>query len=148
MTGPRGSDTARSMPSSPLFASFSDRIRALERRDGGPGGDVIERVRPGVVQTPEPRTPPMYRVVLLDDPGMCGHTVADTICQHFNKTRAEAIRIMLAAHNGQMASVGVYTREIAETRVNRARAFSRDQMQARYGIDRAISLDVTPEGRT
>lgn len=61
--------------------------------------------------------PPMYRVVLLND----DYTPMDfvvVVVQHvFGKTLEEASRIMLQVHNEGRGVVGVYTRDIAATRV-------------------------------
>lgn len=61
--------------------------------------------------------PPMYQVVLLND----DYTPMDfvvVVVQHvFGKSLEEASRIMLKVHNEGRGVVGVYTRDIAATRV-------------------------------
>jgi ATP-dependent Clp protease adaptor protein ClpS len=43
----------------------------------------------------------------------------------FNKTRAEATRIMLHVHQRGVGVCGVYTYEVAETKVNQTMEFAR-----------------------
>ncbi|NYT24211.1 ATP-dependent Clp protease adapter ClpS [Alcaligenaceae bacterium] len=61
--------------------------------------------------------PPMYQVVLLND----DYTPMDfviVVVQHvFGKSLEEASRIMLKVHHEGRGVVGVYTRDIAATRV-------------------------------
>src|SRR5690606_38575626 len=61
--------------------------------------------------------PPMYQVVLLND----DYTPMDfvvVVVQHvFGKSLEEAARIMLKVHHEGRGVVGVYTRDIAATRV-------------------------------
>ncbi len=62
--------------------------------------------------------PPMYQVVLLND----DYTPMDfvvVVVQHvFGKSLEEASRIMLRVHHEGRGVVGVYTRDIAATRVD------------------------------
>ncbi len=61
--------------------------------------------------------PPMYQVVLLND----DYTPMDfvvVVVQHvFGKSLEEAARIMLKVHHEGRGVVGIYTRDIAATRV-------------------------------
>lgn len=61
--------------------------------------------------------PPMYQVVLLNDDYTPMDFVVVVVQQVFGKSLEEAARIMLKVHNEGRGVVGVYTRDIAATRV-------------------------------
>ena len=76
-----------------------------------PHGNVSVKTRP------ETKKPSMYKVFLLND----DYTPMDFVVQvleiFFNKTREEATTIMLQVHKSGSGLCGVYTFEIAETKV-------------------------------
>lgn len=115
-----------------------------DREEKGPGGgvEVINRPRLEVQDAP----PRMYRVILYNDPRMGGEVVAEALTRFFRKTLPEAMRIMLTAHQGGQASVGIYTREVAETRIEEATTWSRGQMLA-LGFRNEMRLEMVPEDR-
>ena len=85
-----------------------------ERRDGnGPGGEtgVVTRTR---TQT---KKPSLYRVVILNDDYTPMEFVVFVIERFFNKSREEATRIMLHVHQHGVGVCGVFTYEVAETKV-------------------------------
>ena len=61
--------------------------------------------------------PPMCRVVLLNDDYTPMDFVVGVLVSVFNKGEAEATRIMLDVHRKGRGVCGVYTREVAETKV-------------------------------
>ena len=82
-------------------------------------GTQVERTHDTVVERKPGKLapPPMYQVVLLND----DYTPMDfvvVVVQHvFGKTLEEASRIMLRVHHDGRGVVGIYTRDIAATRV-------------------------------
>jgi ATP-dependent Clp protease adaptor protein ClpS len=116
--------------------------RAL--KEGGDGPPVMDRGLT-VVLDPEAEKPKMYRCMLHNSPGMDGAVVSQIIRSFFNKSSAQAWDLMLAAHNTGRSVLGVYTKEIAETRVARAMEASRAEMQARHGMNGDLSLTVEAE---
>ena len=85
-----------------------------ERREGnGPGGEtgVVTRTR---TQT---KKPSLYRVVILNDDYTPMEFVVFVIERFFNKSREEATRIMLHVHQHGVGVCGVFTYEVAETKV-------------------------------
>lgn len=70
--------------------------------------------------------PRMYRVLLHNDDYTTMDFVVSILCDVFKKTMDEAVQIMFAVHNDGVGQCGVYTAEIAETKValvhSRARA--------------------------
>lgn len=98
------------------------------------------------IQAPVPETPRMYRVQLINDPGLEGGIVGEALVRHFRLERAHAYRIMLTAHGRGNATVGIYTKEIAETRSRMAHDWSRTEMERVFGVPRGITFEVLPEG--
>lgn len=72
-------------------------------------------------QSPESDTstkePSLYSVYLLNDDFTTQDFVIDVLVQFFFKSEEEAFKIMLDVHNKGRALVGVFTKEIAETKV-------------------------------
>ncbi|MBI1274868.1 ATP-dependent Clp protease adapter ClpS [bacterium] len=60
--------------------------------------------------------PPMYKVVMLNDDYTPMDFVVTTLMEVFNRSQADATRIMLDIHNLGSGICGVYTRDIAETK--------------------------------
>jgi len=73
----------------------------------------------GVVVKSKPKTkkPSMYKVLLLNDDYTPMEFVVHVLERFFNKNRSEAERIMLHVHRRGVGVCGVYTYEIAETKV-------------------------------
>ncbi|MFT0531392.1 ATP-dependent Clp protease adapter ClpS [Castellaniella hirudinis] len=62
--------------------------------------------------------PPMYQVVLLNDDYTPMDFVVQVLRRVFHKTDAEAERIMLQVHHKGRGVCGIYTRDVAATRVD------------------------------
>jgi ATP-dependent Clp protease adaptor protein ClpS len=89
--------------------------------DGGPGSGtaLITRTRQ------QTRRPNMYRVLLLNDDYTTQEFVVIVLRKYFNKSVEEATRIMLHVHNHGVGECGVYTYEVAETKVTQVMDFAR-----------------------
>ncbi len=74
---------------------------------------------------PKTKKPPMYRVLLLNDDFTPMEFVTYVLERVFNKSRAEATDIMLAVHQKGIGTAGVYTYEIAETKVDQVMLLAR-----------------------
>ena len=86
---------------------------------GGPGAAVITRTR---TQT---KKPSMYRVLLLNDDYTPMEFVVTVLRRYFNKNSDEATTIMLHVHQHGVGECGVYTYEVAETKVTQVMDFAR-----------------------
>jgi ATP-dependent Clp protease adaptor protein ClpS len=94
-----------------------DRRRLGSR--GSPGGAVITKTKPLT------KRPNMYRVLLLNDDYTPMEFVVDVLQRFFNKDREAATRIMLHVHNHGIGECGIYTYEVAETKVTQVMDFAR-----------------------
>ena len=90
---------------------------------GGAGEDG----RTGLVTKPRPKTkkPSLYRVLLLNDDYTPQEFVVIVLQKYFGKPREEAERIMLHVHQKGVGVCGIFTFEIAETKVTQVMDFSR-----------------------
>jgi len=66
---------------------------------------------------PELKEPSMYQVVLLNDDYTPMEFVVDVLVHLFSKNRVQATKIMLQVHHEGKGVCGIYTSEVAETKV-------------------------------
>ncbi len=71
------------------------------------------------IETEKPR---MYRVFLHNDDYTTMDFVVGVLIEIFNKQVEEAVRIMFAVHQKGLGECGLYTAEIAETKVSQVRS--------------------------
>jgi ATP-dependent Clp protease adaptor protein ClpS len=114
--------TFMSDPSAPPSAASVPRMGDDENRSGGPGGpatSVIAKVKP------KTKRPNLYRVLILNDDYTPMEFVVHILERFFNKNRDEAVQIMLHVHRSGVGICGVFTYEVAETKVAQVIEFSR-----------------------
>ncbi|AHD08212.1 ATP-dependent Clp protease adapter ClpS [Phaeobacter gallaeciensis] len=80
----------------------------------------------GVLTKTRPKTqrPPHYKVLLLNDDYTPMEFVVMVLERFFNMTHAEAFEVMLTVHKKGVAVVGVFSHEIAETKVGQVMDFA------------------------
>jgi len=90
-------------------------------RNGGPGRGtaVITRTKP------KTKKPSLYRVLLLNDDYTPMEFVVHVLERFFQKGREDATRIMLHVHNHGVGECGIFTFEVAETKVTQVMDFAR-----------------------
>ncbi len=81
----------------------------------------------GVVVKPRPKTrkPTMYKVLMLNDDYTPMEFVVHVLERFFQKTRDQATQIMLHVHRRGVGVCGVYTYEVAETKVTQVMDLAR-----------------------
>jgi ATP-dependent Clp protease adaptor protein ClpS len=81
----------------------------------------------GVLTKTRPKTqrPPRYKVLLLNDDYTPMEFVVMVLERFFGMTHAQAFEIMLTVHKKGLAVVGVFSHEIAETKVAQVMDFAR-----------------------
>ena len=80
---------------------------------------VIAKDRPKV------KRPPLYKVLLLNDDFTPMEFVVHVLEKFFAINHDNAVQIMLAVHKEGVAVVGIYSHEIAETKVTQVMDYSR-----------------------
>lgn len=78
---------------------------------------------------PKARTerPPLYKVILLNDDFTPREFVVAVLMGVFRMTEAEALGVMITAHQKGACVVAVYTREVAETKAEQANEAGRSE---------------------
>jgi ATP-dependent Clp protease adaptor protein ClpS len=79
----------------------------------------------GVAQKPKLKQPRLYSVVLHNDDYTTQDFVVRVIMAVFHKPAAEATRIMLDVHRKGKGMVGVYTFDVASTKVTQVHDMAR-----------------------
>ncbi|HDL21169.1 MAG TPA: ATP-dependent Clp protease adapter ClpS [Nitrospirae bacterium] len=90
---------------------------------GRKGGTEVGERRPDTETVVEEKAeqkavePPLFKVYLLNDDYTTMEFVVEILRDVFRKNRTEATQIMLHVHRKGLGLCGIYTREIAETKV-------------------------------
>jgi ATP-dependent Clp protease adaptor protein ClpS len=79
-----------------------------------------------VLERPKTHTPKLYKVIFHNDDYTTMEFVVMVLVQFFQKTETEATYIMLTVHRKGSAVAGVYTRDIAESKVEKVVSFARE----------------------
>ncbi|MES0005073.1 ATP-dependent Clp protease adapter ClpS [Mesorhizobium sp. C374B] len=87
--------------------------------EAGRGTAVITRTKT------KTKKPSLYRVLILNDDYTPMEFVVHVLERFFQKDREAATRIMLHVHNHGVGECGVYTFEVAETKVSQVMDFAR-----------------------
>jgi ATP-dependent Clp protease adaptor protein ClpS len=103
----------------PRLAGDDGKRRSGEGGTQGPGTAVITKTKP------QTKRPNLYRVLLLNDDYTPMEFVVHVLERFFNKDREAATRIMLHVHHHGIGECGIFTYEIAETKVTQVMDFAR-----------------------
>ncbi|KXV19216.1 Clp protease ClpS [Acetobacter malorum] len=97
------------------------------RRDAGGADSDDDQNDVGVVVRARPKTrkPAMYKVLMLNDDYTPMEFVVHVLERFFQKTRDEATTIMLSVHKRGVGVCGVFTYEVAETKVTQVMDLAR-----------------------
>lgn len=89
--------------------------------DTDPGGET------SLLTKPKPKTdkPPLYKVMLLNDDYTPMEFVVHVLERFFGMNHAQAFELMLTVHKKGLAVVGVFSFEVAETKVAQVMDFAR-----------------------
>lgn len=86
--------------------------------DTGTGTGVATKTKP------KTKKPSLYRVLLLNDDFTPMEFVVHVLERFFSKTQEQATQIMLHVHNNGVGECGVFTYEVAETKVTQVMDFA------------------------
>jgi ATP-dependent Clp protease adaptor protein ClpS len=98
---------------------MADDDRKRKGEPGGPGTAVITKTKP------QTKRPSMYRVLILNDDYTPMEFVVHVLERFFGKDHEAATRIMLHVHHHGIGECGIYTYEVAETKVTQVMDFAR-----------------------
>lgn len=70
--------------------------------------------------------PKRYKVLMHNDDYTSMEFVVDVLMNIFRKSEAEAVRLMHTIHNENYAVCGIYTKEIAETKIEQTTELARE----------------------
>ena len=108
-------------------AAAAESPRAPAPRSAGEDKDGGGRPEVGVATRVRPRTkkPSMYKVLLLNDDYTPMEFVVHVLERFFRKSRQDATQIMLHVHQRGVGVCGVYSYEVAESKVTQVVDFAR-----------------------
>lgn len=88
-----------------------------DREDGGSGVALETKTRT--------QRPPLYKVMLLNDDFTPMEFVVHVLERFFGLSHSQSFELMLTVHKKGVAVVGVFSHEIAETKVSQVMDFAR-----------------------
>ena len=105
-----------------------DRIFMMGDTPGRGDDDVDDGLDTGVVTRTRPRTkkPSNYKVLMLNDDYTPMEFVVLVLQRYFSMDIEDATRVMLQVHQQGVAVCGVFTYEVAETKVAQVIDFARE----------------------
>ena len=110
--------------------------------EGSPRKTPKEQSDVNVATRPTTKEPRRYQVVLHNDDYTTMEFVVHVLITHFHKGAAEATHIMLQVHRKGAGVAGVYSREVAETKV----AEVTDEARA-HGMPLLLTVEPDEEGK-
>jgi ATP-dependent Clp protease adaptor protein ClpS len=120
-TGKPAQETGTKWQGRPATTGFGAAMtKGSQRGDGDDTGNLVVTRTRTVAKRPN-----LYRVLLLNDDYTPMEFVVHVVERFFQKNREEATRIMLHVHHHGVGECGVYTYEVAETKVTQVMDFAR-----------------------
>jgi len=98
------------------------------KRDDNKGGNGSDDFDHGVALKSKTKTkkPSMYKVLMLNDDYTPMEFVVHILEAIFGHNRDNATRIMLNVHKAGKGVCGIYSRDVAETKVTQVNSYSRE----------------------
>ena len=103
---------------------------------GPPQSDEDQETGIDVKERPKSHVPRRYKVIFHNDDYTTMEFVVDALMRFFHKSQAEATHIMLTVHKKGQAVAGVYTRDVAETKVQQVIDHARE-----YGMPLLVTAE-------
>ena len=105
-----------SVPAAPVLASS-------EPGFGDDDADTVTKVRPA---KPKLEKPPLYKVIILNDDYTPMEFVVVVLMRFFRMDEEKAWQLMYAVHTTGSAVVGIFPRDIAETKSEQVNAYAQE----------------------
>jgi ATP-dependent Clp protease adaptor protein ClpS len=102
-----------------LAPRMADDRKRKSANPGDPNVSVITKTKP------QTKRPNMYRVLILNDDYTPMEFVTHVLERFFSKDNEAATRIMLHVHHHGIGECGIFTYEVAETKVTQVMDFAR-----------------------
>ena len=112
----------RTIPYSTTTAAPSRLTNDNGKRRGASGAPCTAAI---TKTEPQTKRPSLYRVLLLNDDYTPMEFVVVVLERFFNKDRESALRITMHVHQHGIGECGIYTYEVAETKVTQVMDFAR-----------------------
>lgn len=112
--------------------------RAMATKHGPGHDDGDTGVATQTKKKEQLKKPPLFRVLFHNDNYTTMEFVVFILQAIFNKTESDAMNIMLSVHRNGLGVAGVYTKDIAETKVEKTHALAKE---AEY----PLKLSIEPE---
>ena len=97
--------------------------RASATPDDETEGSIVVKERPA---DPQVKPPPMYKVILLNDDYTPQEFVVHVLMRFFYMDFDKAERLMLLVHTTGSAVIGIYPRDIAETKSEQVNHYAQE----------------------
>ncbi|EJM98094.1 hypothetical protein PMI41_04853 [Phyllobacterium sp. YR531] len=113
---------ATRMQAAKKMNTFSPTMQDEDKGNGngpGRGTAVITRTKPKL------KKPSLYRVLILNDDYTPMEFVIHVLERFFQKNKEDATRIMLHVHNHGVGECGVFTYEVAESKMTQVMDYAR-----------------------
>lgn len=94
-------------------------VMSTEDDQQGDAGIIVQEARPKL------KKPPLYKVLLINDDYTPMEFVVQVLEHFFYMNKEKATQVMLHVHTRGMGVCGVFTRDVAETKVLQVNDFSR-----------------------
>jgi ATP-dependent Clp protease adaptor protein ClpS len=92
----------------------------MANKDQQPQRGILEKTRQKTTR------PSKYKVFLLNDDYTTMEFVVEILENIFGKSKVEATQVMLHVHRNGKGLAGIYTRDIAETKIAQVHQLARD----------------------
>ncbi len=115
------------MSHKPMHAVTADGRAVPATAAGQRGPDDGDRSNTAIITRTKPKTkrPSLYRVLLLNDDYTPMEFVVHVVERFFNKNHDDAYQIMMHVHQNGVGECGIFTYEVAETKVTQVMDFAR-----------------------
>jgi ATP-dependent Clp protease adaptor protein ClpS len=100
-------------------------VRAAEDDEGGKEGGGQGQVGIATKTRAKPKKPSQYKVLMLNDDYTPMEFVVLVLKRFFSMDLEQATRVMLHVHQRGVGVCGIFTYEVAETKVNQVMDFAR-----------------------
>jgi len=111
--------SSQTQPTAPI------RLMAEPKGPGGHDGETKEQRGVAIKEREKTKKPPMYKVMLHNDDYTTKEFVVMVLESIFHKGEAAAAKIMMHVHQNGVGVAGVYTHQVAETKVGKTLALAR-----------------------